>query len=95
MGLSKYEKETIVSFNEEEPTATIYTCHKPLIRKLDRFCDRNTSFSVKRQDEYSKTYQIPKRFISFRFPMEISDELRAKRASDAKRLSELRQGANK
>ena len=35
MKLSKWEQETIISFNEEEQTASVYTHNKPLRRKLD------------------------------------------------------------
>ena len=36
MSLSKLERETIILFNEEEPTANIYTHNRRLINKLRR-----------------------------------------------------------
>ena len=35
MKLTRYEKETIINFNEAEATANIYTHNGGLIRKLD------------------------------------------------------------
>ncbi len=32
--LSRYEQETIVNFNEEESTMSIYTCNNKLIKHL-------------------------------------------------------------
>lgn len=87
MTLTRYERETVINFNEEEDTATVYTCNKPLIRKLNSFCSKSTLFNVKRGDEYSREYKIPKRCISIRFPMQISVEKRAERANRAKALS--------
>lgn len=37
MNLSLYEQETIINYNEEEATASIYTHNRALIRKLDKF----------------------------------------------------------
>lgn len=36
MSLSLCEQETIINFNEEEKTASVYTHNKALIRKLDK-----------------------------------------------------------
>lgn len=34
--LTKYEQETIINYNNEEKTASIFTYDKSLIRKLDK-----------------------------------------------------------
>lgn len=36
MELTRYEQETIINYNEEERTASIYTHNRALRRKLDR-----------------------------------------------------------
>ena len=36
MKLSRYERETIINFNAEEPTATLYTRDPTVMRKLDQ-----------------------------------------------------------
>jgi hypothetical protein len=65
--LTRYEKETIILFNDDEKTASVYTHNKALQRKLDSFCTmrpdlyRLTSENVTWQ---SKTYEVPKKYIS-------------------------------
>lgn len=36
MKLTKYEQETIITYNEEEGTAGVYTHNKSLLRKLEQ-----------------------------------------------------------
>ena len=36
MNLTKYEQETIINYNNEEKTASVFTYDKSLIRKLDK-----------------------------------------------------------
>lgn len=56
--------ETIMDFNEEEETASIYTCSRSLMRKMDRLCvEFPELYTLKRRDEYSKTYEVPKRYF--------------------------------
>ena len=41
MGLSRLEQETIILFNEAEPTAEIYTHNKKLREKLERLSQKH------------------------------------------------------
>ncbi len=67
--LSNYEKETTISFNEEEKIAQVYTCKKSLQNKLDAFCiSFPEDYWIINSDLDSKTYQINKKLISFRSP---------------------------
>jgi len=78
--LTKYEMETIVNFNDEETMCSVYTHNKSLQKKLDKFCisHPDTYVLVEEQKNWgSKTYEFPKRLISFRTPKEkkvLSDE---------------------
>lgn len=84
MGLTKYEKETVILFNDAEETAEIYTCNNALIRKLDVFCSKTRQISRIKEDEYSKTYTLPKKFVTIRFPKEMSEEKRKELSARAK-----------
>jgi hypothetical protein len=67
--ISGYERETTINFSDGDQTAIIYTCNKAMIRKLDKFCLKYPSvYQLLRQDEYSKTYQTIKKYISIRAP---------------------------
>ena len=56
MKLSRYEQETIVNYNAEEQTATIYTRDKTVMRKLDTLvADFPDIYKLMKQDEISQT----------------------------------------
>ena len=74
--LSKYEKETIINWNEAESTASIYTFNTDLKRRLAEFSrkypllcrlERNTP-------EGSATYVIDKSRLSIRLIPPYSEE---------------------
>ena len=77
MKLSRYEQETIVSYNAGEQSATIYTRDKAVMRKLDTLvADFPATYELMKQDEVSKTYSFPKSFVSYRKPRAVSTEQR-------------------
>jgi hypothetical protein len=77
--LAKYEQETIINYNEESKTASIYTCNKALIKKLLQYCKRfSDMYQLKKKDTDSVTVECLKKFISIRKPILISNERREK-----------------
>lgn len=67
MGISRYEQETIVSFNAEEDRAEVYTCEPVTMRKLHKLLDEKTSeFILKEITSDSMTVTCPKRCITFK-----------------------------
>jgi len=77
MKLSRYEQETIVSYNAGEQIATIYTRDKAVMRKLDTLvADFPATYKLMKQDEVSKTYSFPKSFVSYRKPRVVNTEQR-------------------
>ena len=67
MRLSRYEKETIILLNAAKDTASIYTADPVWKRKLDKLVEKNPQcYQGVKADEVSKTYSMPKRFISLR-----------------------------
>ena len=57
MTLSKFEQETIITFNAEEKTAEIYTADPVQIRRLDSLCTEfPDTYKLKKQGEISKTF---------------------------------------
>lgn len=83
MELTKYERETIVNYNEEDSQAEVYTASKPVMRKLDKLCEHHpdTYKCVKRNSQQA-TYTCPKNRIRFAAP--TSEKQKA--ASRAKAL---------
>ena len=75
--LSRYEQETVVNYNAEEQTATVYTRDKAVMRKLDRLAaDFPDIYKLIRQTDIDKTYSMPKSYVTYRKPRKISDEQR-------------------
>ena len=67
--LTRYEMETIVSYNDEEREADVYTASKQVTRKLDKLCEQypDTYRCVKR-NPLQATYRCPKSHIRFGAP---------------------------
>ncbi len=78
--LSRYEKETIISFNEAETTANVYTCNTQIKKRLRELSLKSSDIYRVKEDEYSQTYIIPKKMIKFSFPRELSEKEKQKRA---------------
>ena len=77
MRLTRYEMESIVLYNAEEQTATLYTRDRAVMRKLDTLvADFPDTYKLIGQDEVSKTYSFPKSHVSYRKPRTVSTEQR-------------------
>lgn len=66
--LTRLERETIITFNEAEPDAEIYTASKTMMRKLDKLMSQTDVIRMVKEDEVSKTYICPKKLIKVRKP---------------------------
>ena len=72
--LSRYEQETVVNYNAEEQTATVYTRDRTVMRKLDRLAaDFPDTYKLIGQTDIDKTYSMPKSYVTYRKPRKISD----------------------
>ena len=80
MNLTKYEQETIINYNNEEKTASIFTYDKSLIRKLDKRLAEMPDMRLIRKDEDFAEQSLPKKWIKVAFPRQYSDEQRAEMA---------------
>ena len=71
--LTKYEMETIINYNAGEQTATVYTRDKAVMRKLDKLvADFPDTYKLIDQTSIDKTYSMPKSYVSYRKPRNIS-----------------------
>jgi len=55
------ERETTISFNEEEDTAQVWTASEPMYRKL-----RKKGYYPSEDNERSATFLVPKKQVSIR-----------------------------
>ena len=78
MKLTRYEQETIVNFNAEEPDAIVYTRDKAVMRQLDTLVTEYPDiFKCIGETDIDKTYEMPKSVVTYRKPRRISDERRS------------------
>lgn len=89
--LTKYEQETIINYNNEEKTASIFTYDKSLIRKLDKRLSEYPDIKVVRRGDDWAEYNLPKKWIKVGFPRQLSDEQGAEMAN---RMKAARDGIN-
>ena len=68
--LTKLERETVILFNEEEDTASVYTHNAKLISKLRRMAEKfpEKVYPERREHPGAVSYIVPKGCISVREP---------------------------
>ena len=84
--LTKYEKETIVLFNEGEDTASIYTYNAGLRRPLENFSKKYPDLCrlEKSCEQGGVSYVLEKSRLSIRLQPPMSEERRQKASEYAK-----------
>jgi len=84
--LTKLERETIITFNEAEDFAIVFTCHEPLKRRLAILATKRPKeiHLLRSTPHGSVEYRMPKDCVRINMPREISDEQRVKLAAQAK-----------
>ncbi len=90
MELSRYEQESIITYNEEEKTAIVYTHNKALIRKLDKLAqERPRDCRRERVSHEGRAvhYIIPKGWVRITPSRQLSDAEKAQRQEAAKKAN--------
>ncbi len=84
MGLTNYERETIINFNEAEETAYIFTYNKAWQRHLEKVLGLKI---VKTNRFGAKDYELPKKWIKLpRAPRKISADTKARLVAQGRAL---------
>ena len=90
MKLRREERETIINFNADEKTATVYTRDKSIMRRLDALVNEYPEqYQLAGATDIDRTYTMPKSFISYRKPRQITEE---QRAAARERMRKLNNG---
>ena len=88
MKLTRYEQETIINFNAEEKTATLYTRDPAVIRKLDSLVtEYPDTFKRLGETDIDKTYEMPKSAVTYRKPRRISEAKREQAREAMKKIN--------
>lgn len=87
MKLTRYEKETIINYNEAEAAATIYTHNGALIRKLEALADQRPE-DAKRGRSFpdgGREFTVPKRWVKVNASRILTEEQKADIAARLKK----------
>lgn len=77
MRLTRYEQETTINFNAGEKMATVYTVDPTVIRNLDSLLiGYPDTFKCIKENDISKTYEMPESAVTYRKPRRLSEEQR-------------------
>lgn len=78
MYISLEERETIITFNEKEPTASVYTMNGAFIRKLDSLTQSRPDDArrVKTYPDGAQEYEVPKKWVKVNASRILSDAQR-------------------
>ena len=84
--LTKYEKETIILFNECEDAASIYTFNAGLKKRLAMFAKKYPTLcrQEKAHEQGGVSYVLDKSRLSIRLQPPMSEERRRKASENAK-----------
>lgn len=65
MHIPKIEQETIITFNEAEKTASVYTMNSALIRKLEGLTESRPDEArrVRTFPDGAQEYEVPKKWV--------------------------------
>lgn len=86
MSISKIEQETVILFNEAEPTASVYTYNGALKRKLSGLCSTRPEEARQTKDDGrgGLTFEVPKRWIKVNASRILTEEQKEERAERAR-----------
>lgn len=74
------EKETIITYNEADDTAQVFTYHKALINKIEKLRAKDQRIVLLREGDGYKEYSLPKKAVRVQLSRPLSEEERAKYA---------------
>lgn len=93
MGLSRYEKETVINFNDEEKIAYLSTSQDAMKRRIRRLAEEHPNeVEITSEDKYTLIAKIPKKYVRVSPPRFVSEE---QRIAAAERLKKYREQKNK
>ncbi len=93
MGLTNYERDTIINFNEAEETAYIFTYNKTWQRHLEKVLGLK---AVKTNRFGARDYELSKKWIKLpRTPRKISADTKARLVAQGKALKSKQRSREK
>ena len=80
--LTRYEQETIINFNAEEKTASIYTATPAMLRKMNKLLEQRPSeVKLVCENEVSKIFEVPVKWVKVSPPRKVNLTYEQKQAA--------------
>lgn len=91
MNLSRYEKETIITFNEQDKTATVYTYNEKFKRKLCELCKAKAAEIKQTGNDLTGglTFELPKKWVKINAGKNLTDKQRNELSNRMKRTQSI------
>lgn len=78
MGLTKYEKETVINFNDAEKIASLSTAQDWMKRRIKKLAEKYPDdVKIKDENQYHLMVELPAKWIRVSPPRFVSEEQRA------------------
>jgi hypothetical protein len=75
MKIQRCERETVINFTAGEKMATLYTRDPAIMRRIDALVNEfPDAYKCISETNIDKTYEMPKSYISYRKPRDLSAE---------------------
>ncbi len=97
MNLTRYEQETIINFNEEEKTASVYTHNGTLRRRLEQLAQERPEdcrLFKTCHDGQAVEYIVPKSWLRINPPRVAAPLTEEQRQQRREQLQAIRNGKN-
>lgn len=91
--MTRAEKETIITFNEEEDVAIVYTYNGRVKREIERAIESSGDGAarvVEKNKDGSAEYVIPKKWVKVRGGRNMTEEQKEKMEERGRKLAEAR-----
>lgn len=88
--MTNQEKETIILFNEAEPTARIETFNGRIIREAEKASTRSEDVVCEERADSYGVYTMPKTYIKIRAPRPLSEAQLESSLKSAQKAREMR-----
>ena len=86
MRLSRLEMETIITFNEAETEAEVFTHNKAMKKRLSGLCKKHPDeFRIKFTDDTASAFIVPKKRITISAPRSLTPEQREQAIQNLKK----------
>lgn len=89
MGLTRYEQETVINYNNDEDTMQVYTADPALMRRL-KSLPAYECIQKDRQDGkvIAMTFKASKKLLTLRSKQAVSHQTEEQRAASRERMKE-------